>query len=131
MQIQKTELAEVVVHHSPPLTHWERDFIDHVEQMGTAIHQLAVEKRFWEQDQNSREMAALIHARFSQTLEAMQKGNPPDSKLPEFSTAEVELADMIIQILDMAANYKWRVGEAVVAKHRFDRSRPDLNGNQY
>lgn len=129
MASPKTELTEVVIHHSPPLTRWEQGFIDHMKEMGTAIHQLVVEKGWWKEERNNGEMIALIHADLAEALEAMRKENPPDSKVPEFSSVEVELADMIIRILDMAANRKWRVAEALVEKHRFNQSQQSKDQN--
>ena len=73
---------------------------------------------------------ALIHAELSETLESLRNGNPPDDKLPEFTSAEVELADTVIRVLDMAEARGWRVAEAMVAKHEFNRSREWKHGGK-
>ena len=44
--------------------------------------------------------------------------------------AEVELADVVIRILDMAEARGWRVAEAMVAKHEFNRSREWKHGGK-
>jgi hypothetical protein len=71
-----------------------------------------------------------MYSELSEGLEALKKGNPTDSKLPEFSSVDVELADVIIRIIDMSANRKWRVAEALVAKHEFNKSRPHKHGGK-
>ena len=64
-------------------------------------------------------------------LESVRKGNPPDDKLPEFSGAEVELADVIIRIMDNAHARNWRVAEAVEAKMAFNKTRPRKHGKLF
>lgn len=48
-----------------------------------------------------------------------------DDKLPDRPAVEVELADAVIRILDLAANLKLDLGGAIAAKLEFNRNRPD------
>jgi NTP pyrophosphatase (non-canonical NTP hydrolase) len=74
---------------------------------------------------------ALIHSEASEWIEALRHGNPPDDKLPEFSGAEAEAADVIIRIMDIAAARGLRVGEAIGAKMMRNRSRERMHGKQF
>lgn len=95
-------------------------------------HHIAKEKGFWDcVDRNDGEMLCLIHSEISETLEALRKGNPPDDKLPEFSAAEVELADAVIRIMDLAHARGWRVAQAVEAKMAFNATRPRKHGKEF
>ena len=51
---------------------------------------------------------------------AVHVGNPPNDKCPGFSDLEVELADAVIRILDLAGGANLRVAEALIAKHTFN-----------
>ncbi len=51
-------------------------------------------------------------------------------KLPGFSNAEEEYADAIIRLMDMAAGMKLRIGEAVVAKMKYNAGRPAMHGGK-
>lgn len=96
------------------------------------VHANAVEKGFWpEEGRNDGEMLALIHSEISEALEAVRKGNPPDDKIPEFTGAEVELADAVIRIMDMAAGRQWRVAEAIEAKMAYNKTRAFKHGKAF
>ena len=107
--------------------------------VGTAadIHQTAKDKGFWPPDTedydlvNDAEKLCLVHSEISEAVEGLRDRNPPDDKLPEFSAVEVELADAVIRIMDLAHARGWRVAQAVEAKTQFNTSRPHKHGKQF
>jgi hypothetical protein len=68
--------------------------------------------------------AALIHGEISEAFEGWRK-NLMDSHLPQRKALEVELADALIRILDVAADNKFDIGGAVVEKLLYNRQRED------
>jgi len=72
-----------------------------------------------------------MHSELSEALEGLRDGNPPDKHVPEFTSAEVELADCIIRIMDFAQGCNMRVAEALIAKHQFNKTRPRKHGRNF
>ena len=102
-----------------------------LDDAACAIHRNAVDHGFWPPERSHGESIALVHSELSECLEALRHGNPPDEHCPEFSNAPVELADAIIRILDMAAAHGWRIGDALVAKHAYNVTRPRKHGKEF
>ena len=67
---------------------------------------------------------ALIHSEVSEALEGRRK-NKPDDHLIGFRNDEVELADAIIRIFDLAGGLNLRVAEAIAMKLAFNATRGD------
>jgi NTP pyrophosphatase (non-canonical NTP hydrolase) len=66
----------------------------------------------------------LIHSEVSEAMEGHRKGLM-DDKLPHRKMIEVELADAMIRIADLAGAMGLDLGGAVVEKMQFNAQRPD------
>lgn len=67
---------------------------------------------------------ALCHSELSEALEGHRKGLS-DDKLPHRSMPEVELADAIIRIFDLAGAMGYDLGSAITEKLRYNAERAD------
>ena len=67
---------------------------------------------------------ALIHSEVSEALEGLRKGTM-DQHLPHRLSVEVELADAIIRIGDLAGHMGLDVGGAIVEKMAYNAKRAD------
>ena len=113
-----------------PITPLHAEFIRSVNELSQEIHQTAKDKGWWESDRNDGELLCLVHSEVSEALEALRAGNPPDDKVPEYTGAEAELADVIVRILDLSAARKWRVAEALIAKIAYNKKRAYKHGGK-
>lgn len=98
------------------------------------VHEWAVENGFWDggvESRNLGEQIALMHSELSELLEANRRDKGADEHCPEFSNVEIEAADLILRLLDTATAYGWRIGDAIIAKHNYNTTRPRKNGKKY
>lgn len=91
----------------------------------------AANKRWWEDlhtgepiNRNVGELLCLVHSEISEAMEGHRK-NLQDDKLPHRKMIEVELADAIIRIFDIAAGLKLDLGGAFEEKMEYNRTRAD------
>ena len=111
--------------------YFNEQFINHFASMSGSIHDNAAVHGWWEEPREDGTLIALIMSEAAEALEALRKGNKPDEHCPQFSGAEVELADVIIRIMDMAEARGWDVAGAIVAKHEFNKTRPYKHGKEF
>ncbi len=75
-------------------------------------------------DRNVGELLCLVHSEISEAMEGHRK-NLMDDKLPHRKMFEVELADALIRILDIAGGLKLDLGGAVREKLEYNSKRAD------
>ena len=73
---------------------------------------------------NVGELLCLVHSEISEAMEGHRK-NLPDDKLPHRPMFEVELADAMIRILDLAGAKNLDIGGAMVEKILYNQTRED------
>jgi hypothetical protein len=71
----------------------------------------------------------LVMSEVSEGIEG-QRVNAPSTKILGFLNIEEELGDAVIRIMDLSYTRGWRVAEAILAKHSYNKSRPFRHGGK-
>jgi len=118
-------------------------------ELQEAIHQNAINKGVWpelnegnknEEDNleicrgqiNFGEKIALCHAELSEALEATRKHHfDQDKHCPTFKNFSIELADTVIRVFDLAGACGIQLGEAILAKIKFNKTRSYKHGKHF
>jgi len=93
-------------------------------------HEAAVKGGWWhdsegkKKERNVGELLCLIHSEISEAMEGARKGLM-DTHLKHKSMMEVELADAIIRIFDLAESKNFDLGQTIYEKLEYNRSRAD------
>ena len=93
-------------------------------------HEAAVEGGWWHDSQGKKiernvgELLCLIHSEISEAMEGARKGLM-DTHLKHKSMMEVELADAIIRIFDLAESKGFNLGQTIYEKLEYNKSRAD------
>lgn len=112
---------------------------NNVNQLVEACHKPAHEAGWWTDPETGEDVRTwpkkffmlwvmtklvLVHSEVSEGVEGHRKGKA-DDHLPEFTSLEVELADAVIRIFDLAGGLELRLAEALAAKLAYNAQRAD------
>jgi lysozyme len=96
------------------------------------VHELAIEKKWYDgqSERNPLELLALIVEEFGEAVRAVREGSQESKKIPGYSCLEEELADIVIRVMDASEYHQVRLNEAIVAKHEYNKTRPERHGGK-
>ena len=100
---------------------------DCVNELVFQSHGAASRAGWWKRERTWETIPRCLMLIVSEIAEAMEgdRRNLMDDKLPHRKMIEVELADAMIRIADLAGAYELDLGGAVVEKMEFNAQRPD------
>lgn len=108
----------------------ENKIAEGILELVTAAHSASVEAGWYSnfdgtpRERNVGEMLCLVHSEISEAMEGHRKGLM-DDKLPHRPMIEVELADALIRIGDLAGHLNLDLGGAIIEKMAYNAARED------
>jgi NTP pyrophosphatase (non-canonical NTP hydrolase) len=124
-----TELYEAIGsgdYYTPEVNEVTAMAVDHLQQI---CHKASADAGWWKPGDTENPLMfgnklLLIHTEISEATEGDRK-SCPDDKLPHRPMREVELADAVIRIFDLAGAYKLDLAGALVEKMAYNKTRAD------
>lgn len=102
---------------------------DNINMAVLHCHKLAAEAGWWPESVVTNPYCfsnklMLVVSELAEAMEGDRKGLK-DDKLPHRDMKEVELADAVIRIFDLAGAYSMDLGDAIAEKLEYNKNRPD------
>jgi len=104
---------------------------DLLNELAHRAHENAVRHGFWSHGLAFGDRIALLHEELSELYNAWRKGRLYDQcdKSIGLNCAEEELADVLIRALDLCETLGVDAHAAILAKMKYNESRPHLHGD--
>lgn len=109
----------------------DKTLVDAINKLSEEIHESNIKAGWWtdlktgeKKERNVGELLCLVHSEISEAMEGHRK-NLMDDKLPHRKMFEVELADALIRIFDIAGAYGMDLGGAISEKRAYNSVRAD------
>ncbi len=109
----------------------EHRYIAPLNELARDIYQSNVDAGWWTdletggpKERNTGELLMLVVSEIAEAMEGHRKGLM-DTHLPHWKMMDVELADVIIRIMDICGHYRIPIGEILMEKWEYNRSRAD------
>ncbi|MHA1287792.1 MAG: hypothetical protein ACTSPB_10360 [Candidatus Thorarchaeota archaeon] len=102
-----------------------------LNEMAKEVHEIAVEKGWWDEPRTFAELVALMHCELSEALEAFRDGKPGATIIkgkPEGYI--VELVDCMIRILDTLGHEGVDVDRIYQLKVKYNKTRSYRHGGK-
>lgn len=110
----------------------EQEQIDVIDSLCRDAHINSNNHGWWEEERSFGEIVALIHSELSEALEYARKDPLTKSNhIVDFLGIEEEFADVLIRIFDYCGKKKYRLGQAIVEKMKFNIGRPKKHGKRF
>lgn len=98
--------------------------------IASEVVSISIDHGFNDPNQNKGECIALMHQELSEMLDGIRKPGP-DSHCPQFTSETVELADLVIRAMDYSGKNNLPLGQAILAKMEYNRTRPYKHGKLF